>query len=310
MTAPADPQAQDFEVTADLASLRLDIALAKLLNQTRNEARRAIEDGAVYVQGTRCLLPARKLQAGERVRVLPQNPDRSGIDEGTLRIVHRDDSLLVVHKPAGLPTQPPPRGGDALSLRVKQLLGPDAYVGELHRLDRDVSGLVVYGLTPEATAHVADQLRLHSATRRYLALVHTAIPLPPQTITEPIRELAPGRMGLHPTGMPARTHVLPLDFSAQHRVALALVALETGRSHQIRLHLAWAAGALLGDKQYGDTQKLPRIGLHAAVLSLHHPQTRERVQWILEPPADFWALTAAPLHLPADWSTKVPGQEV
>ena len=307
MTAPPDAQARDFSIPAELAGKRLDLALAALAGVTRNEARRAIEQGSVYLAGSRSQLGATLVQMGQPLRILPSNPDRTHIDDGQLRVVYRDDWLLVVEKPAGLPTQPPPRGGDALSLRVRKELDGRGYLGELHRLDRDVSGLVMYGMRPDATANLAEQLRYHRATRRYLGLVHTAIAVPRQTINEPIREIAPGRMGLHPAGMPARTHVLPLDFAAAERMALVLLALETGRSHQIRLHLAWAAGALLGDRQYGDTLALPRIGLHAALLRLRHPEDGQQCTFTLPPPDDFWTLTGgAPLQLPADWAVLDP----
>ncbi len=307
MTAPSDAQSRDFSVPTALASKRLDLALATLAGITRNEARRAIEQGAVYLAGSRCQFAATLVLVDQPLRLLPINPDRTQIDDGQLRVVYRDDWLMVVDKPAGLPTQPPPRGGDALSLRVRKALDGRSYLGELHRLDRDVSGLVMYGMRPDATANLAEQLRYHRATRRYLGLVHTAIAVPRQTISEPIREIAPGRMGLHPAGMPARTHVLPLDFAAVERMALVLLALETGRSHQIRLHLAWAAGALLGDRQYGDTLALPRIGLHAALLRLRHPEDGQQCTWTLTPPDDFWALAgSAPLQLPADWAVLDP----
>ena len=307
MTAPADAQARDFAVPADMAGRRIDLALAVLTGVTRFIARRAIEQGSVYLAGSRCILGATLVQEGQQLRLLPSNPDRTHIDEGQLRIVYRDEWLMVVDKPAGLPTQPPPRGGDALSLRVRKELDAKAYLGELHRLDRDVSGLVMYGLRPDVTANLASQLRDHRATRRYLGLVHTAIPVPQQTIDEAIREIAPGRMGLHPAGMPARTHVVQLDFAEAQRVALVLVALETGRSHQIRLHVAWAAGALLGDRQYGDTLALPRIGLHAALLRFRHPHDGGQCTFTQLPSDDFWTLAAgAPLQLPADWAAMDP----
>ena len=296
-------------VAADLAGQRLDQSLAALAGITRNQARRAIEDGAVYLAGARCLLPACRTVLGQPLRLLPRNPDRREIDAGLVRVVHRDDHIVVVAKPAGLPTQPPPRGGDALSLRLRKILEPKAYLGELHRLDRDVSGLVMYGLRPDATANLAEQLRRHSATRRYLALVQTAQPVPQQAIAEPIREVSPGRMALHPAGMPALTHVRPLDFAPAARVALVLVGLATGRSHQIRLHLAWAAGALLGDRLYGATTDLPRIGLHAALLTLRHPGNQQTATFELPPPDDFWALTSAPLALPPGWQALDPATD-
>ena len=298
-TAPTHQDARDYTMGPQQVGYRLDQALAMVAALPRNEVRRSIEDGAVYVNGARCILAAHRVALDDAVRMLPRSPDRTGVDEGALRIVHQDEWLLVVDKPAGLPTQPPPRGGDALSLRVRKHVGPDAYLGELHRLDRDVSGLVVFALRPDAAAHVADQLRTHAAGRVYLALVRTAVPVPAQVITEPLREVTPGVMGLHPTGMPAKTHVTPLDADVTAQVALVQVRLETGRSHQIRVHLAWAAGALLGDKLYGDLQEGPRVGLHATELHLIHPAEGQPASWTSPPPPDFWALApGAHLTLP------------
>lgn len=301
-TAPAHREARDFAMGIQQVGYRLDQALAMVAAMPRNEVRRSIEDGAVYLNGARCLLAAHRVALDDAVRMLPRSPDRTGIDTGQLRIVHQDEWLMVVDKPAGLPTQPPPRGGDALSLRVRRHLGEDVYLGELHRLDRDVSGLVVYALRPDAAAHVAEQLRTHAARRLYVALVRTAIPIPAQTVNEPLQELAPGVMGMHPTGVPARTHLIPLDFDVDAQVALVGVRLETGRSHQIRVHLAWTAGALLGDKLYGDLQDGPRVGLHATALRVVHPGDGVAMQWLSPPPPDFWALAAdAQLTVPEDW---------
>ncbi len=308
---PPVPVLCELTAADEHEGVRLDVLLARTLACTRGQARRMIEDGAAYIGGRRCTLPGQTVKAGEHIRVLPAAPDRTGIGGGDLEVLHRDADLLVVVKPAGLPTQPPPRGGDALSKRVRKLLaeegGTPPRLGEVHRLDRDVSGLVVYGLNGVATASLAEQFRDHTARRSYLAIVRTAVPVVAQTIEEPIAERAPGVMTLDPTGMPACSHVIPLDFDEKHRLALVRVTLETGRTHQVRLHLGWALGPLVGDALYGDplptpAGQPPRIALHAALLQCRHPRTGEPTRWRREPAPDFWAVVGeTTLQLPEHW---------
>lgn len=302
-------QGDRFVIDEALAGVRLDIAVARSLTWTRNQARRAIADGAVYLDGSRCRVAAQAMAVGQELRVMPAAPDRTQVGGGGLDIVCQDTWLLVLDKPAGLPTQPPPRGGDALSLRAATHLGMPP--GEVHRLDRDVSGLVIYGCQREATRDLAGQFRERTAGRRYLALVRTALPVPDQAIEEPICEVSPGRMAVGPTGMPARTEVKQLAFDPEARLALLLVTLRTGRTHQIRVHLAHAVGALAGDAMYGDpfAHDTPgfatgagRVGLHAAILQCYHPGTGTPVRWVREPGPDFWALAeGSNLALPWGW---------
>lgn len=272
----------------------------------------AVTDGAVYVDGKRVRDPLLALRLGQRVAVmLAADPARQRIDEGLLRVVHRDARMLVVAKPAGLPTQPPPRGGDALSLRVQDLLGPQAYLGEIHRLDRDASGLVVFALDRVAAAGLAAQFRSHNAGRRYLAVVRTQVPVADQTIDEPIVEVTQGHMATGANGVPAITRVRSLGHDAQRGLALLDLQLYTGRSHQIRAHLAWAVGPIVGDRKYGDTHDLAadngapaRIALHGGYLAVHDPDGR-RVKWTYAPPADFWPTPELAALLPTEWPPPV-----
>jgi 23S rRNA pseudouridine1911/1915/1917 synthase len=280
---------------------RLDVVVASHAGRSRGQAQAAIADGAVYVDGKRVREAGLKVQPGQQVRVEPPAPSqRRQIDGGGLQIVHRDARILVVAKPAGLPTQPPPRGGDALSLRVQKLLGPQAYLGEVHRLDRDASGLVVYALDRQAAGELSRQFRDHHAGRRYLALVRSSRAVPAMRIDEPLAEVGPGRMTTAATGVPACSEVQPLGFRADQQRALLEVALRTGRSHQIRVHLAWGVGPIVGDGQYGDPEgpypqdgATRRIALHGAWLGLYHPETGKRVSWVCPPPEDFWPDGAA-----------------
>lgn len=292
---------------------RLDVVVATHAGRSRGQAQAAIADGAVYVDGKRMLVPGALVQAGQVVRVEPPAPaERRQIGGGGLEILYRDARILVVAKPAGLPTQPPPRGGDALSLRVKKLLGPGAYLGEVHRLDRDASGLVVYGLDRDSTADLARQFRDHQAGRRYLALVRAVGEVQAQRIDEPLSEVGPGRMTTSATGAPACSEVTPLTVDRERQQALLEVALRTGRSHQIRVHLAWAIGPIVGDGQYGDPDgpyprggATRRIALHGAWLGLYHPETGKRNSWVCPPPEDFWP-DGTPWPAAAEWVANAP----
>jgi 23S rRNA pseudouridine1911/1915/1917 synthase len=298
VTHAADHQ---LNVPQSLDAARLDVVLARELGWSRGQAQHAIADGRVYLDGRRERVAGVRTRAGQQVSVMPPAPERHHIGGGSLRVVCETADLLVVDKPAGLPSQQPPRGGDALDRRV---LAAFPGAGHVHRLDRDVSGLVVFGRHPAATAHLAAQFRAHTARRHYLALVRTALAPQGQQIDEAVAELRPGHMVVSPTGVPASSRVVPLGFDAAAQLGLVRVELATGRTHQVRVHLAWALGPIAGDVLYGDLAEHAsgRIALHAAVLELSAPSTGEQVRIELPPPDDFWqAARTTPWPLPADW---------
>lgn len=295
-----------LETRAPEAS-RLDLAVARATGWTRRQSQRAIEAGQVYVAGRRCREPGSRVEPGDVLRVHAEGPDRSRLGGGGVNVVHECADWLVLDKPAGLPCQPEPGGGDALSLRAGKYLGQ--VVADVHRLDREVSGLVLWGKHAEATATAAAQFRDHKAQRRYLAVIRGRyLPLS-ETISAAIGEDDAGRPALLPTGRPARTHTQLLH--ADHALGLGLVALalETGRSHQLRLHLAHSQGAVVGDVRHGDlpgsswTQP-PRIALHAALLRWRGVDGR----WLhaaAAPPEEFWPPQTDGSWLPDDWQTRL-----
>lgn len=301
-------------VTPEQDGARLDVVISTATTWPRSRSQHVVAAGSVYVDKRRERAPGTRVRAGQTILVLPPAPDRTAIGGGGVRVVFESKRLLVVDKPAGLPTQPPPRGGDALNLRVQRWwaartdVEPGTRPGDVHRLDRDVSGLVVFGLDADATSDLAGQFREHTARRRYLALVRTALAVQAQTIREPLVEIRPGFMAIAPTGVPAVTHVHPLLFDAEARLALVLVELETGRSHQVRVHLAWGVGAIASDLQYGDVpESTPpqRIALHAAQLQVRDPGTGQVQRVVLPPPPDFWTAAGVvePWPLPEGWET-------
>lgn len=306
------------QVTDDHHGARLDKALAVIAACSRGEARRRIEAGAVFVDGQRCRVQSALVQAGQRLQWSAPPPDAAvpvaagpraaEAESAALAIIDEDPWLLVVAKPAGLQTAPGRAGGDSLLAHVQAHLraagGPR--VGEVHRLDRETSGLLVFGKDVETVASLGRSLQRRQIGRGYLALVRSPAPPPAQRIAAPLRQVQGGDVRVHPCGAAAATRVLPLAWSPRSGLAWVALALESGRTHQARVHLAWAVGPVLGDSRYGDvpgSAALPSgtIGLHCARLGLRHPRDGSPRHWLCPPPP---ALVAGAQELgapPDDW---------
>ncbi|HEX7255145.1 MAG TPA: RluA family pseudouridine synthase [Gaiellaceae bacterium] len=267
------------------AGLRLDRFLADLPEiGSRAAAERLLEGGAVVVDGE----PApksKRLQGGEDVEFEP--PERqAGLapEEVPLRIAHEDQHLLVVDKPAGVVVHPSP--GHATGTLVHGVLahgaagGEDERPGIVHRLDRDTSGLLVVARSDEAYERLRELVKAHGLERTYTALVRGRPRSKRGRIEAPIGRdrRDPTRQSLS-TDRPreAVTHFELLELLGQH--ALLRVDLETGRTHQIRVHLGAIGLPVVGDPVYGvPDPALGRQFLHATRLAFEHPFTGERVE--------------------------------
>jgi 23S rRNA pseudouridine1911/1915/1917 synthase len=284
----------------DAAGLRLDLALARalpLFSRTRLKA--WIDTGRVSVDGG----PAdarRKVRGGEQVLVeaAPDPHETAWAPQPiALAIVAEDDALLVVDKPAGLVVHPGSGNWEgtllnALLHHAPQLAGvPRA--GIVHRLDKDTSGLLVVAKTLAAQTDLVRQLQARTVTREYLALA-TGDVARGGSIDAPIGRHPTKRttMAVVATGKPARTHYEVVERFG--RATLLRCRLETGRTHQIRVHLAALGHPLVGDPAYGKKGPVPfpRQALHAARLGLVHPGTGIACAWESPLPADFAALLA------------------
>jgi len=300
-----------FQAPASAAGRRLDQTLAELLPEhSRTRLRTRIEAGLVRVDDAVVTTPRHKLAGGESLAV---EEGSAGADvhavaqDIALNVVYEDDALLVLDKPAGLVVHPGSGNPDgtlqnALLHHAPALAGlPRA--GIVHRLDKDTSGLLVVAKTAQAQTDLVRQLAARTVTREYLAVVYGVVARN-MTVDAPI--------GRHPThrtsmavvtrGKPARTHVDPVE-----RMASATVVrcrLETGRTHQIRVHLAAAGHPLIGDPTYrggrkGAADAIPAVrafarqALHAQRLGLVHPVTGKPVRWQSAIPGDIEALIAA-----------------
>jgi 23S rRNA pseudouridine1911/1915/1917 synthase len=297
---PAIGQAGDgathaLTLPADAAGRRFDAALARALPQfSRARLRAWIDTGRVTVDG-RAAAPTAKVRGGEEVVVHAASDPRemAFLPEAiALSIVAEDDALLVVDKPAGLVVHPGSGNWDgtllnALLHHAPQLAGvPRA--GIVHRLDKDTSGLLVVAKTLTAQTALVRQLQARSVTREYLALAAGDI-AQGDTVDAPIGRHPTRRttMAVVATGKPARTH---FDVLERFTVATLLrCRLETGRTHQIRVHLASLGHPLVGDPAYGRTGPVPfaRQALHAARLALVHPLTGQACAWTSALPRDF-----------------------
>ena len=276
--------------------MRLDQALARHVpGLSRRRARVLIDLGGVFVDRGRVKVAGRPVRAGQSVEAnLGGALDRaSGTgaaararDEAALpdyRIVHEDEHLLVVDKPAGLVTAPTPESdrGDLLDLLTRRGAGP---VYLVHRLDLPTSGLLVFARTAEANKVLGQRFAVHDIEREYLAVVEGELPASITTIDRPLR------------GQRAVTHVVGREVVAGGAATLVTVRLETGRSHQIRLHLTDVGHAILGDETHGADAlrrwtgpRPPRLALHAGVLGFRHPATGEAVRWTAPPPPELAA---------------------
>jgi 23S rRNA pseudouridine1911/1915/1917 synthase len=298
--------------TADVAAAshgeRLDRWLTGLAPEfSRNHLQALIERGCVTVDGRPQAKPAHKLRAGQRVEVelLPTDESRAFRAEAmALALVFEDEHLLVVDKPAGLVVHP--AAGNWSGTLMNGLLAHHAAAatlpraGIVHRLDKDTSGLMVVGKTLAAVTALTRQIAAREVHREYLALAWGRIeqgfaaeqPLRRDPVSRVKMAVAPAGLGKQ-----ARTDVVPLGVgdAGGRPVSAVHCVLHTGRTHQIRVHLAQAGHPLLADAMYGGAPALGlvRQGLHAARLSFVHPVTGQALALRAPLPADLAAAWAA-----------------
>lgn len=280
---------QRLEVPAGLAGERADKALAAMAGISRSAARRLLEEGAATLAGE-ALPPRRSLAAGQVLTVdLPPPGPTLAPEPVPFAVRHEDPHLAVVEKPSGVVVHPGAgRGGEGtLAAGILQRwpqvrgVGEEGRWGIVHRLDRDTSGLLLVALTHEAWSALRRAISRHQVERTYLALVHGAPASVAGTVDAPLgrSRRRRGIVQLAPGGRPARTHYRCLARWPARRLALLEVTLETGRTHQIRVHLASIGHPVVGDPVYGREERIaPRLFLHAARLGFTHPVTGEHLE--------------------------------
>lgn len=302
-------------VPAALDGERLDRIVALLADVSRSAAATAIAAGGVTVDGAVESSGKVRLTEGAVVAVDPDALPRPSLPAADPTIQYEvefeDDDVIVVDKPAGLVVHPGAGNPDAtlvngLLARYPELatVGDPLRPGIVHRLDAGSSGLLVVARNAEAAAALVEQFADHTAGRRYDAVVWGHPESPHGIIDAPVgRDPAdPLRMAVVVDGRPARTEYRVLErYVSPGTLARLSCVLETGRTHQIRVHLAAIGHPLVGDPTYGErrtTLGLERPFLHAAELSFDHPTTGDRLTFTSPLPADLssFLATLEPVH--------------
>jgi 23S rRNA pseudouridine1911/1915/1917 synthase len=284
----AETSARELTAGPDDAGLRLDAFLAaRGAFPSRSAAQRAVEAGRVAVNGA-AQPKNHRLQQADRVTVTEEPTPASTPPASTFRTVYEDDALLVVDKPAGLVTHPAP-GHAAVTLA--ELLPEGSRV--VHRLDKDTSGLLLVARTEEALEELQRMMKARQITRDYTALVEGHPDADTGTIDAPIGRDRANRTVMSTRTDKARDAVTHFEVLERlPRTSLLRVRLETGRTHQIRAHLAAIGHPVAGDPQYRGSASGRRIGLdrqflHASRLMFRHPFTRELVRCESKPPVEL-----------------------
>ena len=310
--ASGEFRAHRLGLPPEAAGLRLDQALARALPQySRARLQQWIEAGLVEVDG-RAPRAKDRVLGGEQVRLTArfEPDDRVAPEPLQLSVVYQDEALIVIDKPAGLVVHP--GAGNPRHTLQNALLALDPALavvpraGLVHRLDKDTSGLLVVARTPEAHARLVSALAAREVERTYLAIC-TGVMTGGGTVDAPIgrHRTQRTRMAVRNDGREAITHYRIAERFRAH--TLVRVQLETGRTHQIRVHLGHAGYPVVGDPVYGGRRRLPagcsaslaaelgafpRQALHAARLALAHPSTGRPLAWESPLPEDMEHLVA------------------
>jgi len=297
--------ALSFAVPIEYGGMRLDQALAKLLPEySRSRLQEWVVQGQVTLNGA-AATSKQKVWGGELLNVIPQSNQADQpyqAEDIALDIVYEDESILVINKPVGLVVHP--GSGNWQGTLLNALLHHDPSLGEVpragivHRLDKDTSGLLVVARTITAQTALVRQLQDRSVSREYMALAHGEIERGGK-VDQPIDRHPSQRtkMAVVEGGKPAVTHYSVVE--SFPGCTLVRCKLETGRTHQIRVHMAHIRHPLVGDHIYikgaqkcppqmrSTLLEFPRQALHAERLGLEHPETGEWMEWQVNMPDDM-----------------------
>lgn len=290
----------EFLVPAEKAGTRLDVLIGQLDNElTRSRVQKLIAEQAVEVNGLQCKANY-KVRAGDTIVVAIPEPEQLDVraEDIPLDVVYEDADLLVINKPQGMVVHP--AAGNYSGTLVNALLehchdlsGINGIIrpGIVHRIDKDTSGLLMVAKNDKAHLELARQIKEHTAARKYIALVHGNITEPGGVVDAPIGRDPKDRKKMAVitrNSKPAVTRYRILERFGEY--TLAECALETGRTHQIRVHMAYLGHPVAGDPVYGPRKNplgLKGQALHAFSLQFSHPSGGQPMEFEIELPPYF-----------------------
>ena len=287
----------EVRIEASVASQRLDKAVAELTDLSRSLAHEQIKDGRILVNGQAKKAKYAVKEGDVITYELPEPEVVEYVAEDIpLEIVYQDEDVAVINKPQGMVVHPSAghTSGtlvNALMYHIKDLSGINGVLrpGIVHRIDKDTSGLLMIAKNDQAHVALADELKDKKSLRKYWAIVHGNLPNDRGVIEAPIGRSEKDRkkQAVTAKGKPALTRFQVLERFGDY--SLVELQLETGRTHQIRVHMAYIGHPVAGDEVYGPRKTLKGHGqfLHARTLGFTHPRTGEVLEFTAEAPAIF-----------------------
>ena len=290
-----------LKVDDNMAGKRLDAVLSSQLDEfSRSFIQKLFENGRIMLNGRPCV---KKAKAAEDDEILIYVPPAETLDvepeDIPLEIIYEDGDVLVVNKPAGMVVHPAPGNFSGTLVNAlmyhcgKDLSSINGVIrpGIVHRIDKDTSGLLMVAKNDKSHVSLSNQLQQHSITRKYRAIVYSNIKEDEGTVDAPIGRDPSNRLRnavIYSNSKNAVTHYKVMERFGNFTLIEA--ELETGRTHQIRVHMSYIKHPLLGDELYGPAKNkfgVKRQMLHAGVLGFQHPSTGEYMEFSSMPPDDF-----------------------
>ena len=291
-----------IRVTAEQVKMRLDLLLADYaeannLGLSRTAIQKLIKEGKVFLNSKTQDKPHHKVSLGDDLQVIIPDKEKTEFlpEEIVLDIVYEDDDLLVVNKQSGLVVHPAP--GNLKHTLVNALLGRSIQLSDInknrpgivHRLDKETSGLIVVAKNNSSHLKLAKQFAQHSIQRKYIAIVCGRVQFDEDVIEAPIGRDPLRRKNMAISYLENTKYAKTYYHTLKRGNAFSLLELKpfTGRTHQLRVHLAHLGHPILGDTKYGKNKNFSRLALHALEIGFRHPSTNKLLHFKSEIPREF-----------------------
>ncbi len=294
-----DGEKVTLKVNDNCDNLRIDLYISRHTDYSRSTIKNLLESGEVAVNGSPCKASYRP-KIGDEIMIFPPQPKpvNAVAQEIPLEIVYEDDYLLVVDKPCGMVVHPAAGHGEGTLVNALlahcngglSRVNGDIRPGIIHRIDKETSGLLIVAKDDISHAHLARQVAAHTAERRYIAVVHGNVQNDNGVVSLPVgrHKTDRKRMAVVPNGKEAVTHYSVLQ--RFHKYTYVECRLETGRTHQIRVHMSHLKHPVVGDLIYGVRKETLRVEnqlLHARAIAFTHPRTEQRMTFETDVPYRF-----------------------